>query len=143
MMKAVAIGVGVLLLAGCGGSAPEQQNAAVVADAGTVAPAAAVDGNIPASFQGRWGLVPADCTSTNGDNKGLMTVEPDRLTFYESRATITKLDVRSPTELRAALAFTGEGQTWTQEMPLVLEDGGTVLTRIADGQTLRYTRCGA
>ena len=41
---------------------------------------------IPASFQGRWALSPADCTSTRGDNKGLLTVAADKLTFYEARA---------------------------------------------------------
>ncbi|QNE33259.1 hypothetical protein F1C10_01780 [Sphingomonas sp. NBWT7] len=98
---------------------------------------------MPPAFLGRWGLVPADCTSTRGDAKGLMTVEADRLTFYESRATISKLTAVSPTELRASLAFSGEGQEWTQETPLVLEDNGNALTRVADGQTLRYTRCTA
>ncbi|WP_298669499.1 hypothetical protein [uncultured Sphingomonas sp.] len=102
-----------------------------------------VGGRIPAAFQGRWGLVPADCTSTQGDAKGLMLVEPDRLTFYESRATVTQLATISPTEIKATLAFSGEGQTWEQETPLTLEDNGNALTRIADGQTLRYMRCGA
>ncbi|WP_219729774.1 hypothetical protein [Sphingomonas sp. NBWT7] len=111
-------------------------------DAADVA-AAANDGRLPPAFLGRWGLVPADCTSTRGDAKGLMTVEADRLTFYESRATISKLTAVSPTELRASLAFSGEGQEWTQETPLVLEDNGNALTRVADGQTLRYTRCTA
>lgn len=101
------------------------------------------DGRIPAAFLGRWGLTAGDCTSTGGDNKGLMTIEPDRLTFYESRATIARLTARSPTELHATLAFTGEGQEWTQETPLILENDGAALTRVADGQTLRYARCGA
>src|SRR5688500_4994135 len=29
---------------------------------------------IPAAFHGRWGMVPADCTSTKGDAKGLITI---------------------------------------------------------------------
>src|SRR5688572_30753552 len=29
---------------------------------------------IPASLHGRWGLTPADCTSTRGDAKGLLIV---------------------------------------------------------------------
>lgn len=149
-----------LLLAGCEIPMPEQKNEidygtgfttvnaaepianasdAAVADRGAIV----IDGRIPAAFLGRWGLVPADCTSTAGDNKGLMTVEPDRLSFYESRATIARLERVSPTELRATLAFSGEGQQWTQETPLILEDGGNALIRVADGQTLRYKRCGA
>src|SRR5215210_8614734 len=41
---------------------------------------------IPASLHGRWGLTPADCTSTRGDAKGLLIVGPDEIRFYESRA---------------------------------------------------------
>ena len=33
---------------------------------------------IPAAFHGRWGMVPADCTSTRGDNKGLITVDAEQ-----------------------------------------------------------------
>lgn len=159
--KMLALTVG-LLLAGCQAPTPEQKNqvddgsaaalntinaiepvpendSAQIADrSGIIA-----DKHIPPAFLGRWGLVPADCTSTAGDNKGLMTVAPDRLSFYESRATITRLEGVSSTELRATLAFSGEGQQWTEDTPLTLEENGNVLTRVADGQTLRYTRCAA
>ncbi len=147
------------LVSACEIPMPEQRNETVIEEGGTfnvvnaIDPAprddaadvavAAINGRLPPAFLGRWGLVPADCTSTRGDAKGLMTVEADRLTFYESRATIAKLATVSPTELRASLAFSGEGQEWTQETPLVLEDNGNALTRVADGQTLRYTRCAA
>jgi hypothetical protein len=107
------------------------------------APAAIADVRLPPAFVGRWGLVPADCTSRKGDNKGLMTVAPDRLTFYESRATIARLEGVSPAEFRATLAFTGEGQEWREETGLVLEEGGRVLVRVVDGERLRYTRCNA
>lgn len=120
--------------------------AAVMGSAGgqpLPAPTAIADRRLPPAFVGRWGLVPADCTSMNGDNTGLMTVAPDRLTFYESRATIARLEGVSPTELRATLAFTGEGQEWREETGLVLEDGGRVLVRVVDGERLRYTRCDA
>ncbi|UVO50461.1 hypothetical protein M0208_08000 [Sphingomonas sp. SUN019] len=160
-MRIALLGVALLALAGCKVPIPEPQNDAVIEETGTFnvvnavepdappAPgatptaAAAADGKIPPVFQGRWGLVPADCTSTKGDNKGLMTVEADRLTFYESRATIAKLAVVSPTELKATLDFSGEGQTWQQETPLILEDNGNALTRTAEGQTLRYAKCAA
>ncbi|WBH16245.1 hypothetical protein [Sphingomonas radiodurans] len=154
MIRTIVTGLGVLLLAGCEVPMPEQANDTPMTEGGfnmvhaadasvpTVEPSADTAGRLPAAFLGRWGLVPADCTSTRGDNKGLMTVEADRLSFYESRATIAKLAIISPTELRATLAFTGEGQEWTQDTPLMLEHEGNVLTRFADGQTLRYTRCG-
>jgi hypothetical protein len=159
-VKSIANGWVMLLLAGCQVPVAEQKNAIDRAEVGVVngveAPPSAAgaaagggqgaiitDGKIPPRFQGRWGLVPADCTSTRGDNKGLMTVGRDRLSFYESRASVSKIEALSPTELKVSLAFTGEGQEWTQDTPLVLEQNGNVLTRFADGQTLRYTRCGA
>ena len=153
----IGIGAALLALAGCKVPIPEAQNDAAIEDrttfnvvnaadavAGNAVESGATDsGTIPPDFRGRWGLVLADCSSTRGDAKGLMIVESDRLTFYESRATIAKLTIVSPTEVRATLAFSGEGQTWQQDTPLILEDNGNALTRSADGQTLRYTRCGA
>ena len=41
------------------------------------------------------------------------------------------------------LTFTGEGQEWTQETPLILGEDGVTLTRLVDGRKLQYTRCGA
>ena len=164
-MRMVATVAGMLMLAGCEVPIPEQKNEAVIEPSGVmnaenaadvsanasapadaaVDPAAGAQANrIPAAYRGRWGLVPADCTSTRGDNKGLMTVEYDRLRFYESRATPTKVETVSPTELRLSLSFEGEGQTWTEETPFSLSDNGNALTRISsEGQTLRYARCGA
>ena len=98
---------------------------------------------LPQPFIGRWGLTAEDCTGTAGNNAGLMVIAPDLLTFYESRATIARLEGVSPAEFRATLAFTGEGQEWREETGLVLEEGGRVLVRVVDGERLRYTRCNA
>ena len=40
-------------------------------------------GPIPAAIRGRWGLTPADCTSTRGDAKGLLEIGPDTLKCSE------------------------------------------------------------
>lgn len=98
---------------------------------------------IPASMQGKWGQVPADCTSTKGDNKGLMTVTSDMMRFYESRAKLMKIVGSSPEKLTAEFAFTGEGQNWTQTETLTLTGSSNTLTRSEDGTDLRYTRCPA
>src|SRR5512134_919075 len=39
---------------------------------------------IPAAFQGRWGMVREDCTSTRGDAKGLIVIDANGIKFYES-----------------------------------------------------------
>ena len=60
------------------------------------------------------GMVPADCTSTRGDNKGLITVDADSIKFYESRATLAKVTMNAPENFTGDFDFTGEGQTWTK-----------------------------
>src|ERR1044072_7834775 len=50
--------------------------------------AATNEASIPAQYQGRWGMVPADCTSTRGDAKGLITIGDKTIRFFESTATL-------------------------------------------------------
>ena len=103
---------------------------------------------IPASIQGRWGLVPADCTSTRGDAKGLLIVSATTLTFYESRGTLKRIAERSDTRLRATFAFSGEGMTWARDEVLDVQDGGKILIRREYGEDaapgpFKYARCPA
>lgn len=102
---------------------------------------------IPAALHGRWGLVPADCTSTRGDNKGLLTITADMLRFYESRGTIAKIVERDANRIVADFAMTGEGQEWTRRMTLDAQDDGRTLIRREQGAdampgALKYSRCG-
>ena len=100
---------------------------------------------IPDSMQGRWGLVPADCTSTKGDAKGLLTITGDTLQFYESRAKLTKIVGNWPEKLKAEFAFTGEGQSWTRTETLSLTNSSNTLVRQDEElpKPLRYSRCPA
>ncbi len=66
-------------------STPANELDAGVDDA-SASPVQAAPGKIPASLHGRWGMTPADCTSTRGDAKGLLIVSADGLKFYESVA---------------------------------------------------------
>lgn len=148
MKRIVAVALFAALVGCKGPSREEKSEAALAANAANAANGSRYevkeyDTELPMAFRGRWGLVQADCTSTNGDNKGLMAVEAERLTFYESRATVGEVELISATAVKAHLEFSGEGQTWQQDTALTLEDQNHVLTRVADGQTLRYTRCGA
>ncbi len=118
-------------------SASESISASKVADAGA---------NIPAAMQGRWGLVAADCTTTNGDEKGLMIVNSDTLKFYESRGMLAKIAERSATRLRANFAYSGEGMEWKSDVSLDLQDGGNALIKRETGadagpSTVKYARC--
>ncbi|WP_420606360.1 hypothetical protein [Novosphingopyxis sp.] len=102
---------------------------------------------IPAALQGRWGINPADCTTTNGDDKGLITVGADRIRFYESTARLGKISESSDSRIVADFSFSGEGQSWTKGMTLDAQDGGKTLIRRETGEDAmpgpeRYRKCG-
>jgi hypothetical protein len=112
------------------------------------APPSAEDGadepaakTIPAALHGRWGLVPGDCTSTRGDDKGLVTISADQIRFYESVARPAKITERSDTRIRGEFGFAGEGMEWTNHM--IWSAAGDKLTRVDSEEELRlvYTRC--
>jgi hypothetical protein len=102
------------------------------------------EGGIPVALQGNWGMVPADCTSTRGDAKGLLRISPTALTFYESVGKLGTTKNRSDTRLRADFAFSGEGMTWTRDVELSV--AGNKLTRTERGGEepsgpFTYTKC--
>ena len=68
---------------------------------------------IPPALQGRWGMVPADCTSTRGDNKGLLRVSADPIVLRIGRppGLLTTAGAR---RLAGNYASTGEGMNWTR-----------------------------
>ena len=101
---------------------------------------------IPPMLRGRWGLVPADCTSDRGDAKGLLTVGADKLEFYESVAELGDVKRIDPSEVTGAFAFSGEGQTWDLEVTLKSPDGGKTMVRTDKGPDaapapLTYAKC--
>ena len=104
-----------------------------------------VDLSIPAAFQGRWGLVEADCDPARADNKGLMTVTADTISFYESRAKVQAATASSPQRFEGDFAFSGEGETWTKHMAFSwAADGKSLVRSENDPQTtLTYRRCPA
>ena len=98
-------------------------------------------GPIPAAIRGRWGMTPADCTSTRGDAKGLLEIGPDSLKFYESRAVPGTSIETNDQGISGNFNFTGEGQEWSKYVSLKLE--GEVLRRTERNPVASYTyaRC--
>lgn len=153
----VLAGAAALVLAAC--SPEPSTGAGVDAGASTAAPdlpAPAASGSasgqpavtdaIPATLHGRWGLVPADCTSGRGDAKGLLVVAPTRLTFYESVAELGALKAMTATSVTGTFAFSGEGQSWMLDMTLASADEGKTMVRTDQGpdgapSPLTYTKC--
>ena len=102
--------------------------------------------SIPVQFHGRWGINRADCTSTRGDAKGLLTINDARLTFYESKGTLDKVLGATANSFDARYGFSGEGQTWQRTERLTLAGGK--LQRRTDAEpgqeppvNLSYSRC--
>ncbi|WP_395332315.1 hypothetical protein WBP06_04600 [Novosphingobium sp. BL-8H] len=117
-----------------------------VADAASQAVPAPLPTEIPEGLRGRWGMVDADCTSTAGDAKGLLTVDAKRLTFYEAVASLGTIKSASDKAIDADFAFSGEGQSWNLDVALSSPDGGKTLVRKDTGAdaapgTLTYKKC--
>ena len=97
---------------------------------GACAPVAgAPEATIPAAMAGRWGMNEADCTTTRGDDKGLLVMGETTLRFYESVAQLSRVHERTASSLVGDFDFTGEGQSWTRRVALDLRDGGMTLVR--------------
>ena len=159
----------ILAAAACGGSDPVDKDAenadgleTVVAEANATANAVhnEVDANppapgtgdreptpasptpggvIPSQYQGRWGMVPGDCTSTRGDNKGLMTIGDTSIKFYESTATLMEQRPAIATSFSGNFAFRGEGQAWEKVMTFTRT--GDTLKRADPEGDFTYKRC--
>jgi len=102
---------------------------------------AAAAGKIPASFHGRWGLSPEDCTSTRGDDKGLLVITGGELRFYESVATPAGSLEATANSVSGRFAFTGEGMSWTRHQVLQLNDRKLVRTESTPMASYTYARC--
>ena len=98
-------------------------------------------GSIPAAVQGRWGLTPADCTSSLGDAKGLLVVNSSELRFYESRAVPTANADTTADSIGGDFDFTGEGQKWTRYESLEVRDGKLIRTERNPVASFSYARC--
>ena len=173
-MRGKVIGGAALLLAGCGGGDRDAYNevhvdarqaqaqanidAAVnqtgpheVALSGvpvsSPTPNAARDRAFPTPFGGYWGATPNDCELANYAATGRIDIDNDTIRFFESKARVQTMTVRSPTQVDTLLRFSGDGQNWQRPTRFTLEQGGTTLVRAEPGDggraplTVRYKRC--
>lgn len=98
-------------------------------------------GKIPAALHGRWGMTPGDCTSTRGDNKGMMIVSADGVRFYEAQARPAPDVKTSADSISGSFDFTGEGMTWKKYQVLELQKGKLVRTESDPMASYTYARC--
>ena len=101
---------------------------------------------IPKLIRGRWGMVAKDCTATPDRATGLLTVSAKQLEFYESVAALGKVTQADPSRMRGTFRYSGEGQSWTQDVVLEVQDNGKTMIRRDYGPDAmpgpqKYTRC--
>ena len=130
-----------LALAACGSN--EEPAADETAAAPTPTP---LPTEIPADYQGRWGMNEADCTGDAAAAKGLLEISPTELKFYESVGTLEAVTAATGGRFRGEFAFTGEGMEWERDVVLDLREGGKILVRREFGEDASpepfdYTRC--
>jgi len=131
-----------LALAACGSN---EEPAAEQSAAATPTPAP-LPTEIPADYQGRWGMNEADCTGDPAAAKGLLEITPSELKFYESVGTLEEVTEATNGRVRAKFGFTGEGMSWERDVVLDLREGGRILVRREFGEgaspePFDYTRC--
>ena len=149
----------VLAVAACGGRDPVDANAnstAGLPDLNRSAPSASGEPHadtrpasklpspslhIPVALQGRWGLTPADCTTSLGDAKGLLVINGDELRFYESRAVPAEHAQTDPNSISGQFAFTGEGQSWTRYEALKADGQRLIRTEANPTASFTYAKC--
>lgn len=94
---------------------------------------------IPAQYHGRWGMGANDCDPGRDDNKGLITIDPMTLRFYEATATLTELRPAIATSFSGNFRFSGEGMNWEKVETLTV-NGNTLIREDKDG-AFTYQRC--
>jgi hypothetical protein len=149
-IAAVALG-----LASCSKPSTEAEQApSAVEPAAQISPQPAatpqpmVRDTIPEALRSRWGINAADCDASRSDAKGAMQVGADSLKFYESVATLNRINSLSDKGIGAVYDFTGEGQEWQLTVELTLSPDGKALIRKDSGldalpDPLTYQRCEA
>lgn len=96
---------------------------------------------IPAALHGRWGLTPADCTTSLGDAKGLLVINGNQLRFYESRAVPADGAHTDTDSISGDFAFTGEGQSWARYEALKVDKQRLTRTETNPSASFNYAKC--
>ena len=101
---------------------------------------------IPADYQGRWGMTAEDCTGDPAAAKGLLEIAATELKFYESVGKLDAITDATAGRVRGDFSFTGEGMEWKRQEVLDLREDGNVLVRREFGENatpeaFTYTRC--
>ena len=126
-----------LALAACSQEPPAPSETATPAPVETTtaaqpAPAPAQIVQVPDRYQGIWDIEQGSC---NPASDMRVEIAQRGITFYESHAAVTAVEVESPDAIVVELAMQGEGEKWTMRRRFTLSNGGQTLTpSAADGE---------
>lgn len=87
---------------------------------------AATPERIPSAFLGEWNSHLEHCGTELNDSR--LRVEPRRLRFYESEAELLGITIHSASRVTVRGSFSGEGETWTDNVAMTLSPSGNELT---------------
>ncbi len=93
---------------------------------------------IPDPFRGDWAAGGTDCGPLSD---GRLTVAADELRFYESVARPTYILREDDQAIALELAFSGEGESWTETTTLRILPDGRLSRRDPNGTEVLYSRC--
>lgn len=80
---------------------------------------------IPTPFIGVWDVAEGRCMPSSDLR---LEIEPQRITFYESVGSVTKVNPLGDDAVDVTLDMEGEGETWQNTLRLTLSDDGAILT---------------
>lgn len=92
---------------------------------------------IPAAFIGEWNTDTEACGTGNNDSR--LRISARQIRFYESDADVRTVGVLSQRAIKVSASFAGEGQSWNDQVELVLSRSGDDLS---SGEITRH-RCPA
>lgn len=125
--------------AGPGGNEAATEPPAVQPPGSPERPQAGPDGaELPAPFRGRWDASESACAGRGSEMR--LTIEPGQMRFHESVARVERVRAFSQGVAEVDLAFSGEGQSWTETRTLRLLSDGRLSVEAGGGSAVR-TRC--
>lgn len=139
-MRSIMIAAAILALTACsdGNEPGNEEPGAAEAD---IAEPETFDA-VPAAFLGRWDFAEDTCTDQGSEMR--LGIEANRITYYESSATLVMIAQTEPGTLMIDHLFSGEGEEWTETLAYTLsEDGERLTVTSPDGSMSIRMRCPA
>ncbi|MGF1549340.1 MAG: hypothetical protein ACFBQW_02225 [Sphingomonadaceae bacterium] len=95
---------------------------------------------IPPEYHGPWASDEKACANANAETR--MRIWPERIEYHESAALVMDAMADGANAITLKLAFTGEGETWTETQHLALSSNDEKLAISSGEASIARIRCG-